>query len=113
VANAHHVVSARAALQNQVDAAQTSDSKTQDAMKELGKAISSAASTAPALLRSAKKALDDKQLELDDTKAAHAALSVEAATYKVREQASDQLSMHHADVSHRATVSAGLFRPFR
>lgn len=70
-------------LQKQVDEAQQSDAKTQDAMKELGKMISSAASTAPSLLRSAKKSLDDKQLELDELQAAHAALKIEAGTYKV------------------------------
>lgn len=71
-------------LQKKLEDSQVASAKTQATMVEFGKMISSSASTAPALLRSAKKSLDDKQLELDEVLAAHAALKVEATTYKVR-----------------------------
>ena len=73
-----------AALEKQVEEAKVSDAKTQAAMVELGKLISSSAATAPALLRSAKKSLDDKQLALVELQSAHDALKIEAATYTVR-----------------------------
>lgn len=72
-------------LQKQLEDARVAEAKTQATLVEFGKMISSSASTAPALLRSAKKSLDDKQLELDEIRAAHAALKIEAATYKVRQ----------------------------
>ena len=67
----------------QLEAAKDSEAKTKAAMVELGKMISGSAAAAPALLRSAKNSLDDKQLELDDLRATHAALKIEADTYKV------------------------------
>lgn len=70
----------------QLEASRDSEAKTKAAMVELGKMISGSAAAAPALLRSAKKSLDDKQLELDDLRATHDALKIEAATYKVRQR---------------------------
>ena len=81
-----------AALEKQVEEAKVSDAKTQAAMVELGKLISSSAATAPTLLRSAKKSLDDKQLALEELQKAHDALKIEAATYKVRIYNAAQLS---------------------
>ena len=79
-------------MEKSVASAQSSEGDTQNAMKELGSLIASAASTAPALLRAAKESLDDKQLKIDELEAQLAEMKTQFDVYKKYYDGVDQTS---------------------
>ena len=69
-------------MEKKVKYAELANKKTQDAVSELGGAISTAAKSAPAMLRAAKESLDTKQVRITELEGTVEQLRKEHATYK-------------------------------
>ena len=69
-------------MEKKVVNAERANKKTQDAVSELGSAISTAAKSAPAMLRAAKESLDTKQVRITELEGTVEQLRKEHATYK-------------------------------
>ena len=69
-------------MEKKVKNAELANKKTQDAVSELGSAISTAAKSAPAMLRAAKESLDTKQVRITELEGTVEQLRKEHATYK-------------------------------